>query len=187
MVAAEDDAVRLELASALRDGSAEAMAEIYRRWAPLVHTLALRSLGNHHDAEDVTQQVFIAAWRGRHTLRPSPQALPGWLVGIAKHRITDLRTQRFRSLRLVSATVAEPTPGWTSTDDELAGQLLVSQELAQLGEPKSTVLRLAFVEDRTHQEIATALGLPLGTVKSHLRRGLLQLRARLEGVSDETP
>ena len=59
-----------DLAVRLRDGSRDALAEAYREWSSLVHTLALRSLGNHHDAEDVTQQVFVAAWRSRHTLRP---------------------------------------------------------------------------------------------------------------------
>ena len=73
-----------DIAERLRDGSREALEEAYARWASLVHTLAVRSLGNHHDAEDVTQQVFVSAWNSRHTLRPDKGTVPGWLVGLNK-------------------------------------------------------------------------------------------------------
>lgn len=176
------------LAERLREGSTDALAEIYDRWAPLVYTVALRSLGDHHDAEDVTQQVFVSAWRSRHTLRPSPDCLPGWLVGITRHRVEDVRTQRYRShrnLAAVASTTAQDAV--RGADEDLAARLLVAHELHHLGEPRGSVLRLAFLEDRPHDEIAQTLGLPLGTVKSHVRRGLIQLRNRLEEVNDATP
>ncbi len=175
------------LAHELAAGSSEAMSEVYRRWSTLVHTIALRALGNTADAEDVTQQVFVSAWQARRTLRPDQGSLAGWLVGITKHRIADLRTQRYRSHRNLTAVAAESMTETTMTDDDWANRLLLVHEMERMGDPRSSVLRMAFMEDRPHADIADALGLPLGTVKSHVRRGLIELRNRLEEVEGDAP
>ena len=94
------------LAEQLVAGSLEALSDAYRLWSPLVHSIALRSLGDPHDAEDVTQQVFVSAWNGRHTLRPEQGSLAAWLVGITKHRVADVRTQRFRAHRNLNAVAS---------------------------------------------------------------------------------
>lgn len=177
-----------ELAGLLAAGSPDALSDAYRRWAPLVHTIALRSLSDPHDAEDVTQQVFVSAWNGRHTLRPDQGSLVAWLVGITKHRIADVRTQRFRTHRNLTAVAAHTTThAFDAHDQECAERLLVAHELERMGDPRGTVLRMAFIEDRPHEEIAHQLGLPLGTVKSHVRRGLIHLRTRLKEVDDVSP
>jgi RNA polymerase sigma factor (sigma-70 family) len=178
-----------DLALRLRDGSPDALAEAYDRWASLVHTLALRSLGSHHDAEDVTQQVFVSAWRGRHTLQPERGNVAAWLVGITRHRIADHHAQRARARRDAEAVAAE-TPPMTHDqppEDRLATRLLLADELERLGEPRAGIIRMAFVDELTHEEISHRLGMPLGTVKSHVRRGLLQLRNRIKEVGDATP
>ncbi|HYN29336.1 MAG TPA: RNA polymerase sigma factor [Dermatophilaceae bacterium] len=170
-----------EMAIALREGSREALAAVYAHWAPLVHTFALRALGDYHDAEDVTQQVFVSAWRSRHTIRPTPIVFPGWLLGIAKHRVADVRTERYRRHRntaAVAAVTQEDSAG--PADARLADRLLLEHELDRLGEPRGTVIRLALLEDRPYEEISDRLDLPIGTVKSHVRRGLTALRARWE-------
>ena len=176
-----------DLAERLRDGSREALEEAYARWSSLVHTLAVRSLGNHHDAEDVTQQVFVAAWNGRHTLRPDRGTVPGWLVGITRHKIADVHAQRSRLARDLAAVAAEGLPAEhaPAPDDRLAARLLLADALDRLGEPRSTVVRLAVVDELTHDEISQRLELPLGTVKSHVRRGLIHLRKTLEEVSHD--
>ena len=179
----DPDVEAADLAVRLRAGDREALAEMYRRWSPLVHTIALRSLGTREDAEDVTQQVFVAAWRGRHTVRPDLGSPAAWLVGIAKHRVADVRTERYRSHRNMHAVAAEVVTKPVSVDDShWAERLLLVHELERMGDPRATVLRMAFVEDRTHQEIAEALDLPLGTIKSHVRRGLIALKDRMKEV-----
>jgi RNA polymerase sigma-70 factor (ECF subfamily) len=177
-----------ELAKALAVGSTDALAEIYRLWSSLVHTIALRSLRDQADAEDVTQQVFVSAWNGRHTFRPEQGSIQAWLVGITRHRIADLRTQRYRNHRNLQAVALESAATPPVTDDaEWAQRLLVVHELERMGDPRAAVIRMAFLEDRAHDDIAETLGLPLGTVKSHIRRGLLQLRERLQEVERVSP
>lgn len=183
MVAEPDD-----LAARFVSGSREALAEVYERWSALVYTVALRALDDAHDAEDVTQQVFVSAWGSRHTLRPREGSIPGWLVGITRHRVADVRTQRYRRARNVAAVAAvAPAVGTPPPEADIAHRLLVAHEVDRLGEPRATVLRMAFIEDRPQEEIAQRLNLPLGTVKSHVRRGLVQLRNRLKEVDDVAP
>jgi RNA polymerase sigma factor (sigma-70 family) len=171
-----DDAV----GRALRAGDESALAEAYRRWGPLVHTLALRSLHDAADAEDVTQQVFVNAWRGRAGYDPGRSPLGAWLTGITRHAIADVHARRERDRRNTLAVVStEGRPPEPETA-ALAERLVVADAIAGLGEPQSTILALAFYEDLTHDQISARLGLPLGTVKSHIRRSLLRLRDRLE-------
>jgi RNA polymerase sigma factor (sigma-70 family) len=183
----QDDAVRA-LAARLVAGEESALEEIYDRWAALVHTYALRALHDPHDAEDVTQQVFVAAWRSRHTLTPSPTALPAWLLGIARHKVSDVRAARARDADRVAAVVSLPGHDGSdpSVDDEVAERQVVRQAVDELPDPRRTIMFLAFWEDRSHAEIAETVGLPLGTVKSHVRRGLIKLHQQLEGVRRES-
>ncbi|MCY7399505.1 MAG: RNA polymerase sigma factor [Nocardioides sp.] len=182
----EQDTYVLSVAARLVEGDQTALEEIFDRWSALIHTFALRALRDAHDAEDVTQQVFVAAWRSRHTLTPSPSALPAWLIGIARHKISDVRALRAREAAKVVAIAALPdadaTRGDQSADQDVTERLVVRQAVEELPDPRRTILFLAFWEERSHTEIAEAVGLPLGTVKSHVRRGLIQLHQTLEGV-----
>lgn len=176
-----------ELAKGFADGDEDSLSEAYRRWSPLVYTLALRSLGDRSDAEDVTQQVFVAAWRGRANYDPGSGSLGAWLTGIARHWIADRHAARARDQRTTAklATAESPDPavdGHDPVGDPLVNRLVLADELEQIEDPRRAILRLAFYEDQTYPQIADRLGLPLGTVKSHIRRGLLVLRARLKEV-----
>lgn len=175
-----------QLAASFRDGDPSAVREAYDRWSPLVYTLAIRSLGNVSDAEDVTQHVFVEAWRTRDRFDPSRGPLPAWLVGITRHAIADAHARRTRSsegTRAVAAEVGLEGEQHHDVTDHLVQGILVADAIADLGEPQGTIIALAFYEDLTHHQIADRTGLPLGTVKSHIRRSLLHLRNHL-GVTD---
>lgn len=185
----DQGAVVRSLAARLVEGDETALEAIYDRWSALVHTYALRALQDVHDAEEVTQQVFISAWRSRHTLTPSPAALPAWLIGIARHKVADVRAARARDAGRVAAaaSMSDVSEADTSVaDDEIADRLVVRQAVEELPDPRRTILFLAFWEERSHAEIAETVGLPLGTVKSHVRRGLVKLHQQLEGVRHES-
>ncbi|WP_019178846.1 RNA polymerase sigma factor [Microbacterium yannicii] len=183
---AEPDA-EAQLNARFRTGDESALAEVYRRWSPVVFTLALRSLGDRGDAEDVTQRTFVSAWTSRASYDPDKARLSTWLVAIARHRIADTHESRAK-VRAIQAEMER----LTRPDDlvreapDLSETLLVANELQQLEPDAQIVMRLAFYDDLTHDEISRRLGMPLGTVKSHIRRSLMRMRDRLE-VTRVTP
>jgi len=184
-----DDGVSA-LGASFAAGDETAVREAYRRWATLVHTIALRSLGSVAEAEDVTQQVFVDAWRSRTRFDPTRSRLPAWLIGIARHAVADAHARRARDGRLEVAAGASASAEATGTapghDQRVVDRVVVRDELDRLGDPQRTILRLAFYDDLTHEQIARRLDLPLGTVKSHVRRSLARLRNRweVEGVAE---
>lgn len=175
----------LQLALAFVDGVDGSLRAVYDRYGAMVYRIARTVLGNIADAEEVAQATFVSAWQGRDTFDPTRGSLAGWLIGIARRRTVDRlrgmereRRAADAAVRLAGDGIAPPTlPAHT---DEVINRIVVADGLAQLAEPQRRVLELAFFDDLSHRQIASVTGLPLGTVKSHARRGLAQLRRRLE-------
>lgn len=179
-VLSDDD--REELQRAFKAGEETALEEIYRRYSALVYTVALRSLGEVTEAEDVAQKVFVAAWTGRHNYKPERAGLPAWLMGITRNKVVDAlqaRTKQ-RKIQTEMATNWDPPP----ESFDIAERLIIADEISRLDETPQKVLKMAFYEDLTHAQIAERLQMPPGTVKSHIRRSLIKLKRRLEVWTD---
>lgn len=161
-----------------------ALRAIYDEHARLVFRIALASLRSVEDAEDVTQATFVSAWRARDTYDPAVGSIAAWLIGITRRRVLDQWRVSHRSVRVVDAVATEPAGVASAGDDDAAdavvARMLVADELARLTPPQRKVLELAFYDDLTHVQIAAVTGMPIGTVKSNIRRGLQRLRTRWE-------
>lgn len=173
---------------ALAGGEPAALREAYDRHGGWVLGSARRSLGSTHDAEDVTQQVFADAWRGRAGFDPDRGVLGAWLAGILRRRVADRLGARGREawpgalgdVAEAEGALRDLEGAGAPLADEVVETLVVADELAQLPADQARVLRLVVLDELTHQQVAAATGLPLGTVKSHVRRGLARLRRRWE-------
>jgi len=179
------DAADSTMAGALVAGDPTALRAAFNRYGGLVHAIALRRLGTPQDAEDVAQQVFVRAWRGRAGLDLERGTLGAWLIGITRRQIAERLASRRRDFELADrvgrlSSVPPPAPA----PDSVVEALAVADELNHLPDQVGTVVRLAFFDDLTHQQIAALTGLPLGTVKSHLRRGLERLRRQWRRKED---
>ena len=181
------DPAEVKLAESFAGGDAWILREVYDRYGTQVYRVALASLSNSSDAEEITQTVFVDAWRARGSFDAAKGSLGGWLMTITKRRCIDRVRAIDRNRRDVAAVAAgisqsADVPG----PDHIVDQIVVADQLARLPDTQRAVLELAFYDDLSHSQIATLTGLPLGTVKSHLRRGLNQLRRRWE-VDGGTP
>ncbi|SCK37723.1 RNA polymerase sigma factor [Streptomyces sp. WMMB 322] len=180
----EEEVKAEEIAAGFVEGDERCFAELYQRWEALVFNLAMRVLGDPREAEDVTQQVFLAAWRGRHSYRPERGPFPAWLAGITRRKTVDTLSARTRLTQLAVAAGSGSRPDDAAAQDQperVVDRVLILQVLTTLPHVQREVLVLAFYEDLTHRQIAERTGLPLGTVKSHIRRGLHRLRRSLDG------
>ncbi|MGY6500350.1 MAG: RNA polymerase sigma factor [Acidimicrobiales bacterium] len=172
-----------QIATLFAAGDERALRLAYDRFSPLVFSLCRRSLAAEQDAEDVTQQVFISAWNSRDRFDASRGPLAAWIVGIAKFKIIDAQRASGRRRDTATEHIAE-TADDKGADvlDRVADRMVVVDALRHLPDERRNVLERAFFSDLTHPQIADELGLPLGTVKSHIRRGLATMKEQLEGA-----
>ena len=168
--------------AAFSRGDEAALRAAYDAHGPLVYSYCRRSLSEDR-AKDVTQEVFVSAWRARATFDSTKGSLPGWLMGITKNRLID----NVRSEQRHSSRRAETEPGDLPVEaevDRVGDRILVADALKSLPERSRRVIELAYFSDLTHSQVAEQTSIPLGTVKSDIRRGLAQIRQHLGASHD---
>jgi len=173
----------LLLAADFRNGDERALERIYREHSSLVYSYCRRTLGEHR-AADATQEVFLAAWRSRERYRPEAGSLAGWLMGIARFKVIDAYRAAQRNPADPAGDRHEELGADAEELDHIAQRMVVAEALLTLPERSRELVRMAFFDDRTHREIAEISGIPLGTVKSDIRRGLQRLQRHLEAFDD---
>ena len=161
-------------------GDESAMEAVYRQHGSLVYSLCRRTLGPEN-AADTTQEVFFAAWKSRERYDPGSGSLAGWLVGIARFKIIDFYRVERRNPLAPETTQALDVGVESAGVEEMAQRMVIAEALKSLPERSRRLVEHAFFDDLTHNQIAERYGLPLGTVKSDIRRGLERLRRHLEG------
>jgi RNA polymerase sigma-70 factor, ECF subfamily len=173
----------LDLLFALRAGQVDALASLYDRYSKLVYGLAYKILGNLEEAEDITQEVFLTLWR-RDAYNPSRGSLSSFLTTMTRSRSIDKLRSRGSKLRLMQRWqgIVKSEVAITPLEQASMGERsqLVREALSQLPESERLILEIAYYEGLSQSEIAERLEIPLGTVKTRSRQGLLKLRQRLQ-------
>jgi RNA polymerase sigma-70 factor (ECF subfamily) len=163
--------------TAFAEGGVDALQRAYEAYGSMVYTMSRRALGADL-AADATQEVFVSAWRARTQFDVRRGSLGGWLAGITKHRIVDVLRAQQRQVIIGEMDLAA-TPAQSGVD-EMLDRVLLADALERLPQTSKQLIELAFFEHLTHTEIAERCALPLGTVKSEIRRGLARLRRHME-------
>jgi RNA polymerase sigma-70 factor (ECF subfamily) len=159
----------------------EALYDLYNR---SIYSLAVGILGDRETAQEVTQEVFLGIWRGAHDFDPRRGDPRAWILSLAHHKSVDaVRRRRLRTAEPLNETMTDPT--------DVAGQALRAVESARVRDALSTLsegqreaIALAYYGGYTQQQIAERLGVPLGTVKTRMRDGMLRLRGQLGSVAE---
>ena len=178
--ASDDDLMR-----ALSAGQQDAIGPLYRRYAPLIFSLAAQSLGRAA-AEEIVQEVFLTVWRKADTFDPARGTFRGWVLQTAHYRIINELRQRSRRPQLQPDPEGEHLAGLQDSAPEPPDIVwseyrrdTVRSAMETLPAPQRQALGLAFFEDLTHEQVASVLELPLGTAKTRIRSGLQKLRVAL--------
>lgn len=176
-----------DLAKAVTSGGREAFDQLVEREATAVYRTCYRILRDPSDAEDATQETFVAAYRAMSSYR-GEGSLRAWLARIATRRAFALIGRR-RPSESLDAAMERPVELSTEDDPQRAAEAADRRRrllgrIASLPEAHRDVILLLYFGDRTLTEIAAVTGRPLGTVKTHLHRGLEQLR---RGMVEELP
>ena len=174
-----------ELVKRLAEGQHEALDPLHERYGPVLTSLAARQL-DRPAAEEIVQDVFLTVWQHAGSFDPQRGSFRPWVFQITRRRImNELRRRRSRP-----QVEADPEgvllDGLEDDAPEVVDKLASDERrsavrgaLEVLPQPQREAVALAFLDELTHEEVASALRVPLGTTKTRIRTGLLKLRVEL--------
>lgn len=169
-------------------GEPSAIEECIDRYGGLVWSLARKLVGAHADAEDAVQVVFIDLWKSAARFDPNVASETTFVALIARRRLIDYKRRRLRQQDQVQSLPIDDVDVVSREQRSDAGELVeeasrAAAAIRELRPEQQEILRLSVYDGWSHQRIADHLQVPLGTVKTHVRRGLIHLRNLLKGGS----
>jgi RNA polymerase sigma-70 factor (ECF subfamily) len=171
----------------MQGGDQSALEALYDATCARLYALATAILRDREDAEEVVCDTYTQAWKDAARYDAARASPMGWLTVLCRSRALDRLRQRRHHALAVQLEEAEAVVDPSASPDDLLSKLEqgshVHAALASLPAERRELVALAFLRGLSHQEIADLKQLPLGTVKSHVRRSLLQLRAALDGLT----
>jgi RNA polymerase sigma-70 factor, ECF subfamily len=175
-----------ELVEALQHRQQKALSIIYDRYSALVYSVAKKILNNDREAEDLTQDIFLSLWR-QSNFDPKRGSLSSYLCLLTRSRSIDkIRARNTadkfieRWGKTITPESLEPTPLEKADTEER--REIVRSGLERLPENQRQVIELLYYQSLTQAEIASRLNIPIGTVKTRSRQGLLKLTQLLGGI-----
>jgi RNA polymerase sigma factor (sigma-70 family) len=182
-----DAARSTELAAALvrvAGGDRAALRLVYQDTSAKLFGVCLRILKDRSEAEDVLQDVYVTVWRKAASFDPARASPITWMVAIARNRSIDRLRSRAAGGRLepieAADVVSDPAPAALERVEMAQQQQRLARCLEELEARHATAIRAAFLDGATYEQLAGRMNVPLGTMKSWIRRALLKLRACLE-------
>ncbi|MGE0285190.1 MAG: sigma-70 family RNA polymerase sigma factor [Bradyrhizobium sp.] len=167
-------------------GDREAFRRLFEFFAPRVKGYLLRTGSSEAEAEEIAQETMIALWRKADRFDPATSGAVAWIYTIARNLRIDAVRRGRRAKRMLQDIEAEYRPEPVESTETTHGR---SQEAAhvevalqRLPVQQSEIIRLSFLEERPHSEIAALLGIPLGTVKSRVRLAINRLKELLDDL-----
>jgi RNA polymerase sigma-70 factor (ECF subfamily) len=162
-------------------GDALAVQECIDQYGGLIWSVARRLLGNHSEAEDAVQDVFVELWKTADRFDGSLSSEKSFVVMVARRRIIDRLRRHTRRIdtHSVEDDLVEPASDQHIGIERSAEASMAARALDDLSEDRRRVLELSIYQGMSHSEIAAAIDMPIGTVKSHITRGLASVRESL--------
>jgi RNA polymerase sigma-70 factor (ECF subfamily) len=170
--------------AAIGSGDRRALQTVYRLTATKLFAVCLRILGERSEAEDVLQEVYMAVWRNAAAFDPALSSPMTWLIAIARNRAIDHLRARGQNRRMgpleAAAELADDKPTADMALQSAQEQAQLKRCLDTLASHERAALHGAFFDGNTYEELAERMKVPLGTMKSWIRRAMIKLKACLE-------